>query len=92
MKRRSFLRSSAGFVEAGLLASHDGRADKIHPHGVHAASLKTESANRFLPALDANQHGRATFPFDTDERMNWHFIPKEQFALAASETYRGRRR
>jgi len=40
---------------------------------VRAAFLVTECANRFLAALDANQRGTAMFPFDTDERMNWHF-------------------
>jgi hypothetical protein len=68
-----------------MLASHDGQADKIHPHRVHAASLMTECANRFLAALDANQRGKATFPFDTDERMNWHFIPKERKGLPLRE-------
>lgn len=85
MKRRSFLSSSAAFVGAGMLASHDGQAEKIHPHHVHAASLMTECANRFLAALDANQRGKATFPFDTDERMNWHFIPKERKGLPLRE-------
>jgi hypothetical protein len=85
MKRRSFLSSSSAFVGAGMLASHDGQADKIHPHHVHAASLMTECANRFLAALDANQRGKATFPFDTDERMNWHFIPKERKGLPLRE-------
>ncbi len=68
-----------------MLASHDGQADKIHPHHVHAASLMTECANRFLAALDANQRGKATFPFDTDERMNWHFIPKDRKGLPLRE-------
>jgi hypothetical protein len=45
----------------------------------------TECANRFLAALDANQRGKATFPFDTDERMNWHFIPKERKGLPLRE-------
>jgi hypothetical protein len=85
MKRRSFLSSSAAFVGAGILASHDGQADKIHPHHIHAASLMTECANRFLAALDNNQRGKATFPFDTDERMNWHFIPKERQGLPLRE-------
>ena len=86
MKRRSFLHSSAAFVGTTMLASHDdGQADKVHPHHVHAASLMTECANRFLAALDANQRGKATFPFDTDERMNWHFIPKERRGLPLRE-------
>jgi hypothetical protein len=84
-KRRSFLTSSAAFVGAGLLASHGGQADKTHPHGVLSASLMTECANRFIAALDANQRGKATFAFDIDERMNWHFIPKERKGLPLRE-------
>ena len=68
-----------------MLASDDAQADKIHPHRVHSAALMTECANRFLAALDANQRGKATFPFDTDERMNWHFIPKERQGLSLRE-------
>jgi hypothetical protein len=41
----------------------------------------TECANRFLNALDADQRGKATFPFDADERMNWHYIPRERKGL-----------
>jgi hypothetical protein len=85
MKRRSFLGSSAAFVGAGMLASDDGHADAIHPHRAPAASLMTECANRFLAALDANQRGKAAFPFDSDERMNWHFIPKERKGLPLRE-------
>jgi hypothetical protein len=81
MKRRSFLCSSAALAGAGMLGSGNGRAEQIHPHHIHAASLMTECANRFLAALDANQRGAATFPFDAEERMNWHFIPKERKGL-----------
>lgn len=85
MKRRSFLRSSAALVGAGILGSGDSHADHLHPHSVHAASLMTECAQHFLAALDAGQRGKATFPFDTDERMNWHFIPKERKGLPLRE-------
>jgi Protein of unknown function (DUF3500) len=85
MKRRSFLCSSAALAGAGMLGSGDSRAEQIHPHRVHAASLMTDCANRFLAALDANQRGRATFPFDAEERMNWHFIPKERKGLPLRE-------
>jgi hypothetical protein len=76
MKRRSFLRSSAALVGVGMFGSGDSHGDHIHPHSDRAASLMTECAKRFLAALDAGQRGKATFPFDADERMNWHFIPK----------------
>jgi hypothetical protein len=42
-------------------------------------------ANRFLAALDINQHLKATFPLDADERLNWHYIPKERKGLALRE-------
>src|SRR6202521_2881378 len=85
MKRRSFLGSSAALAGAGMLGSDDRRAEQIHPHRGHAVSLMTECANRFLAALDANQRGRATFLFESDERMNWHFIPKERKGLPLRE-------
>jgi hypothetical protein len=45
----------------------------------------TECANRFLTSLDANQRARATLPFDGDERMNWHFVPKDRRGLPLRE-------
>jgi hypothetical protein len=83
--RRSFLCSSAALAGAGMLGSLDSHAGQIHPHPVHASSLMTECANRFLAALDAKQRGKATFPFDTEERMNWHFVPKERKGLPLRE-------
>jgi len=85
MKRRSFLYSSAALVGAGMLGRVDSKSDQIHPHRVHAASLMAECATRFLSALDPDQRGKATFAFDTDERMNWHFIPKERKGLPLRE-------
>ncbi|HXN21921.1 MAG TPA: DUF3500 domain-containing protein [Candidatus Dormibacteraeota bacterium] len=86
VERRLFLRSSAALVGAGImLGSGHGQPEQIHPHHVHAASRMTECANRFLAALDAHQCGKATFPFDSDERMNWHFIPKQRKGLPLQE-------
>jgi Protein of unknown function (DUF3500) len=68
-----------------MLGSQDGHADQALAHVRHAASLMTECANRFLAALDANQRGKATFPFDADERLNWDFIPKERKGLPLRE-------
>src|SRR5215468_1464125 len=75
MKRRSFLSSSAALVGTGIISSNLSHADQTHAHDIHAASLMTECANRFLAALDANQRGKASILFDSDERINWHFIP-----------------
>src|SRR5438093_8820031 len=85
MKRRSFLSSSAALIGAGMVGLDDGHADQIHPHGTLASSLMAECANRFLAALDTNQRGKATLPFDSDERLNWHFIPRERKGLPLRE-------
>src|ERR1700744_2539370 len=85
MKRRSFLYSSAALAGAGMFGWADGNANQIHPPNVHVASLMTDCAGRFLAALDADQRGKAIFPFDADERLNWHFIPKERKGLPLRE-------
>jgi hypothetical protein len=85
MKRRTFLGSSATLAGAGIMGSIDKSAGEIHSHHVQPASLMAECANRFLAGLDADQRGKASFEFDADERMNWHFIPKERKGLPLRE-------
>jgi hypothetical protein len=85
MKRRSFLWSSAALVGVGVLGPSDIHADDIPSHRAPAASLMTECAHRFLAALDAKQLAKATFAFDTDERLNWHYIPKERRGVPLRE-------
>ncbi len=92
MKRRSFLGSSATLVGGGLAATHavhgqdrkqaTGSGVRHHGHGI---SLMTETANRFLAALSPEQRTKATFPFGDDERMDWHYIPKERKGLTLRE-------
>jgi hypothetical protein len=85
MKRRSFLGSSAALVGSGMLSFGQSQENPTQLHHVHTSSLMTECANRFLAALDADQRGKATFAFDADERLNWHFIPKERKGLPLRE-------
>lgn len=56
----------------------------VHHH-IHTVSMMTETANRFLATLRPEQRAKATFAFDDDERMNWHFIPKECKGLTLRE-------
>jgi hypothetical protein len=93
VKRRSFLGLSATILGGGLIAGktaqgvRDGSQDapdRGHHH-VHSVSVMTETANRFLAALTPGQRAKATFPFSDDERMNWHFIPKERKGLTLRE-------
>jgi len=85
VERRLFLRSSAALVGAGMLGSGHSHAEQNHQRHVHAASRMTECANHFLAALDHNQRAKTTFPFESDERLNWHFIPKERKGLPLRE-------
>jgi hypothetical protein len=93
VKRRSFLGLSATILGGGLIAGKTGYGlesgsqdapGSVHHH-VHAVSVMTETANRFLAALSPKQRAKATFQFSDDERMNWQFIPKERKGLALGE-------
>ncbi len=48
-------------------------------------SRMATAAGRFLASLDDGQAKQATFPFDSDERLNWHFIPRERKGLPIKE-------
>ncbi len=52
---------------------------------LHTASIMTQSAKAFLASLTAEQRAQATFPLEADERMNWHYIPKERKGLPFRE-------
>jgi hypothetical protein len=52
--------------------------------GVTIASQRTAAAmagaaGTWLASLTPDQKQRATFPFDSEERLRWHFVPNEQF-------------
>lgn len=40
-----------------------------------APAAMAAAANRLLGSLTAEQKAKATFPFDADERLRWHYIP-----------------
>jgi len=44
------------------------------------ATTMAGAATKFLGSLSAEQRQKATFPFDSNERMHWHFIPTDMFA------------
>src|SRR5437763_10563685 len=50
-------------------------------HRINSASVMTEAANRFLASLTPEQRAQATFKFEDDERVNWHYIPKPRKGL-----------
>jgi hypothetical protein len=93
VKRRSFLGLSATILGGGLIEGKTGHGsqnggqgvpDSLRHH-VPVVSVMTETANRFLAALTPEQGAKAIFQFSDDERMNWHFIPKERKGLSLRE-------
>ncbi len=39
-----------------------------------------DAANKFVASLSAEQRPKAAYPFESPERLKWHFIPTEMFA------------
>lgn len=50
-------------------------------HRINSPKAMTETAKRFLASLTSEQAAKTTFNFGDDERLNWHFIPKERKGL-----------
>src|SRR5581483_5821213 len=67
------LRLSATAAAALLLTSAYTR--------MHSASVMADAANAFLASLTPEQRAQATFKFNDDERLNWHFIPRVRKGL-----------
>jgi Protein of unknown function (DUF3500) len=44
-----------------------------------SATAMAGAANKWLASLTPEQKQKAVFPFDSDERMRWHFVPNEMF-------------
>src|SRR5579859_616671 len=50
-----------------------------------AAQDMARAAQNFWASLSAEQQAKASFPFDNDERFNWHFIPRERKGITWNE-------
>jgi uncharacterized protein DUF3500 len=47
--------------------------------------VMTNAAKAYLAALSPELRARTIFPFGTDERQNWHFVPLERKGVALRE-------
>jgi len=63
-------------VAATLVTAFTGVAIVASPKS--AASMQ-KAATLFLGSLTPDQKAKASFPFDSEERLRWHFIPNEMF-------------
>src|SRR5215212_9611926 len=50
-----------------------------------AAQQMVDTAKAFLAALTPETKAKAVFPFESEERENWHFIPRERKGLPMKE-------
>ncbi len=48
-------------------------------------SVMTEAARAYLNSLSPELRARTMFAFQTDERLNWHFVPLERKGVALRE-------
>jgi hypothetical protein len=46
-------------------------------HQARSVSVMTTAAKAFLASLEEGQKGKATFKFNDEERLFWHFIPTD---------------
>jgi len=60
----------------GLAAGAFGSAANASPIADIA-----QAASTFLASLDDNARAKAQLPFDSEERFNWHFVPKPRAGL-----------
>ena len=44
-----------------------------------SAAAMAKAAGQFLDSLTPEQRAKAAFPFTSDDRLRWHFIPNEMF-------------
>jgi hypothetical protein len=52
---------------------------------IHSAGIIADTARNFLASLTPEQKAKAMFPFEDDERFDWHYIPKERKGLPFRE-------
>ena len=42
------------------------------------AALISDAASKFLDSLSDEQKAKAVMPYDSEQRVDWHFIPKKE--------------
>lgn len=60
---------------AGVHVTEQGRPEAV----------MARAAESFLKTLDATQKAKVQFPFESEERFNWHFIPRARKGLSLAE-------
>lgn len=73
-------------IRAVLFSVFLGLLFSVQPVSGHEAGAQmAEIAQVFLNSLTPEQKAKATFKFEDEERLNWHFIPRERNGLSMKE-------
>jgi Protein of unknown function (DUF3500) len=72
MRRRTLLTGAA------LLAAGSGL---VMPAIVRARDPMADAALAFLESIGPGRHDAAVFPFDGDERTDWHYVPRARVGV-----------
>jgi len=56
------------------------------------APAMAKAASAFLATLDPATRARASLPFNSDERLNWHFVPKDRQGVPIKQMSSDQRR
>lgn len=71
------------FLSAVLVMSVVAAAPTTHAHP--AAEEMAAGARAFLDALDSDQRSKASTGFPSNEREDWHYVPRQRAGLALRE-------
>jgi hypothetical protein len=67
----------------GALASAGGALPAAE--ATEPAPTLAKAANSFLAVLDSAKRAKAGLPFNSEERLNWHFVPRERQGVPIKE-------
>jgi hypothetical protein len=68
----------------GAAAAAAQQSASLDPLAVAGEDM-ARAANNLLAALNPEQQRKATFEFKNEERVNWHFVPRERKGLPLKE-------
>ena len=86
--RREFLQSTLGIAGVSLLESPALAMNyQKTPSGnvSHSASMMSAAADAFINSLSPDQRMKATFAFEGEQRLDWHFIPRARTGIPFKE-------
>lgn len=87
-ERREFLQATLGIVgvsllELPVLAMNHPEAPS--GNGSNSAAMMSTAAHAFISSLSADQRAKASFAFEDEQRLDWHFIPRARKGIPFKE-------